>query len=92
MVRNCWRRWEKTWRAESTNALKLLHIDGFNITMPCKTAVSQCVDARMILEARAAGCTVVGGLSILLQKNAEVFRLFTGKQMPVEDMQQDFFR
>ena len=46
----------------------------------------------MILEARAAGCTVVGGLSILLQKNAEVFRLFTGKQMPVEDIQQEFFR
>lgn len=46
----------------------------------------------MILEARAAGCTVVGSLSILLQKNAEVFRLFTGKQMPVEDMQQEFFR
>lgn len=50
--------------------------------MPCKTAVSQCVDARMILEARAAGCTVVGGLSILLQKNAEVFRLFPASRCP----------
>ena len=33
---------EKT--AEAVEALKLLHVGGFNITMPCKTAVSRYVD------------------------------------------------
>ena len=33
---------EKT--ADAVNALKTLHAGGFNVTMPCKTAVAQLVD------------------------------------------------
>lgn len=34
---------EKT--KEAVEALKLLHVGGFNVTMPCKTAMASCVDA-----------------------------------------------
>lgn len=48
-------------------------------------------ETRMILEAKAAGCTVVGGIGMLLQQGVEAFRLFTGEQMPEEEVQQKFF-
>lgn len=48
-------------------------------------------ETRMILEAKAAGCTVVGGIGMLLQQGVEAFRLFTGQQMPEEEVQQKFF-
>lgn len=46
---------------------------------------------RMILEAEAAGCKVVGGIGMLLQQGVAAFRLFTGQQMPEEDVMQKFF-
>lgn len=48
-------------------------------------------ETRMILEAKEAGCTVVGGIGMLLQQGVEAFRLFTGEQMPEEEVQQKFF-
>lgn len=48
-------------------------------------------ETRMIKEAKAAGCTVVGGIGMLLQQGVAAFRLFTGEQMPEEEVQQKFF-
>ena len=49
-------------------------------------------ETRMLREAREAGCrTVVGGIGMLLWQGAEAFRLFTGKEMPVEEVQQRLF-
>lgn len=48
-------------------------------------------ETRMILEAKAAGCTVVGGIGMLLQQGVAAFNLFTGENMPEEEVQQKFF-
>ena len=48
-------------------------------------------ETRMIKDAKAAGCTVVGGIGMLLQQGVAAFRLFTGEQMPEEEVQQKFF-
>lgn len=48
-------------------------------------------ETRMIKEAKAAGCTVVGGIGMLLQQGVAAFHLFTGEQMPEEEVRQKFF-
>lgn len=48
-------------------------------------------ETRMIQEAKAAGCTVVGGIGMLLQQGVAAFHLFTGADMPEEEVMQKFF-
>lgn len=48
-------------------------------------------ETRMIQEAKAAGCTVVGGIGMLLQQGVVAFHLFTGENMPEEEVMQKFF-
>jgi 3-dehydroquinate dehydratase/shikimate dehydrogenase len=43
-------------------------------------------ETRFLREARAAGCETVGGLSMLVAQAAEQFKLWTGKDAPVEVM------
>lgn len=46
---------------------------------------------RMLREAEAAGCSVVGGIGMLLWQGAAAFERFTGQRMPVEEVQERFF-
>lgn len=39
---------------------------------------------RLMMAAEAAGCTVIGGLPMLIGQAAEAFRIWTGRQMPIE--------
>jgi len=39
---------------------------------------------RMLKEAREAGCQTIEGKGMMLWQGAENYRLFTGKEMPVE--------
>ena len=48
-------------------------------------------ETRMIKEATAAGCVVVGGIGMLLQQGVEAFRLFTGREMPEDEVAAKFF-
>ncbi len=48
-------------------------------------------ETRMIKEAAAAGCVVVGGIGMLLQQGVEAFRLFTGEEMPEDEVAEKFF-
>lgn len=41
---------------------------------------------RMLREARAAGCRICDGLGMLLCQGAEAFRLYSGLEMPVEEI------
>jgi len=46
----------------------------------------------MMREAKEAGVKcVVGGKGMLLWQGAEAFHLFTGQEMPVEDVKAKFF-
>ena len=49
------------------------------------------LETRLLREAREAGCTCVGGKGMLLWQGAEAFRLFTGMEMPVEQVKREFF-
>ncbi|MGI6010538.1 MAG: shikimate dehydrogenase [Ruminococcus sp.] len=46
---------------------------------------------RLLSLAESAGCPTMNGLYMLLYQGAEAFRLFTGKEMPVEPIKEKFF-
>ncbi len=48
-------------------------------------------ETRFLREARAAGCSAFNGMYMLLYQGAEAFRLWTGKEMPVEEIRAAFF-
>ena len=47
---------------------------------------------RMLRDARSLGLNVFNGMTMLLYQGAEAFRLWTGQEMPVEEIKQKFFR
>ncbi|MCI8763850.1 MAG: shikimate dehydrogenase [Lachnospiraceae bacterium] len=49
-------------------------------------------ETRMIREAREAGCKVVPGIGMLVWQGAEGFKLFTGKEMPVDEVMEKYFK
>lgn len=48
-------------------------------------------ETKMILEAKAAGCKTVGGIGMLLWQGVAAFNLFTGKDMPAQEVLEKFF-
>lgn len=48
-------------------------------------------DTKLLKEAAARGCTTVDGKGMLLWQGVEAFRLFTGHDMPVKEVEQKFF-
>lgn len=48
-------------------------------------------ETKMILEAKAAGCKTVGGIGMLLWQGVAAFNLFTGKDMPAQEVLERFF-
>lgn len=48
-------------------------------------------ETRMIEEAKAAGCKAIGGIGMLLWQGAAAFKLFTGKDMPAQEVLEKFF-
>jgi shikimate dehydrogenase len=41
---------------------------------------------RLMMDARAAGANVIGGLSMLVHQGAKAFELWTGREAPVDVM------
>ncbi len=48
-------------------------------------------ETKMLREAKEAGCTCVGGKGMLLWQGVSAFKLFTGQDMPVEEVKEKFF-
>ena len=49
-------------------------------------------ETKLILDAQAAGCkAAIGGIGMLLWQGAEAFHLFTGKEMPTQEVMEKFF-
>ncbi|WP_270994407.1 shikimate dehydrogenase [Listeria seeligeri] len=46
---------------------------------------------KLMLDAEVAGCKTVGGLGMLLWQGAEAYKLFTGEDMPVEEVKELYF-
>ena len=47
--------------------------------------------ALMKEQAEAAGCKAVGGIGMLLWQGVAAFKLFTGKDMPAQEVLEKFF-
>lgn len=45
-------------------------------------------ETKLLKDAKAAGCTCVGGKGMLVWQGASAFELFTGKEMPVEGVKE----
>ena len=45
-------------------------------------------ETKLLRDAKEAGCTCVGGKGMLVWQGASAFRLFTGEEMPVEDVKE----
>lgn len=45
-------------------------------------------ETRLLKEAKEAGCTCVGGKGMLIWQGASAFRLYTGEEMPVEEVKE----
>lgn len=48
-------------------------------------------ETKLLREAKEAGCICVGGKGMLLWQGVSAFKLFTGKDMPVEEVKEKFF-
>lgn len=49
------------------------------------------LETQLLQRAKQAGCTTIEGLSLLLWQGAEAFRLWTGKQMPIDAVKKVLF-
>ena len=45
----------------------------------------------LLKQAKEAGCTCVGGKGMLLWQGVSAFKLFTGEDMPVEEVKERFY-
>ncbi len=50
------------------------------------------VETKLLKDAKEAGCTCVGGKGMLLWQGVAAFQLYTGKDMPVEEVRERFFQ
>lgn len=48
-------------------------------------------ETKMLKEAKAAGCKTIGGKGMLLWQGVSAFKLFTGMDMPVEEVKAKFY-
>ena len=54
-------------------------------------AVYDPVETKLLADAKKAGCLTIGGKGMLLWQGVSAFRLFTGHDMPVEEIRRKFF-
>ena len=65
----------------------------FRADLVVADAVYNPKETRFVKEAKAAGCKVaVGGIGMLLWQGAAAFHLFTGKEMPTDEVYELFFQ
>lgn len=55
-------------------------------------AVYNPTETKLLKEAKAAGCKTVGGKGMLFWQGVAAFKLYTGQDMPVEEVKEKFFR
>jgi shikimate dehydrogenase len=49
------------------------------------------IETKLLREAKEAGCTCIGGKGMLLWQGVSAFKLFTGKDLPAEEVKEKFF-
>ena len=49
------------------------------------------VETKLLREAKEAGCKTIDGRGMLLWQGAAAFKLYTGKEMPIEEVKRRMF-
>jgi shikimate dehydrogenase len=49
------------------------------------------IETKLLREAKEAGCTCIGGKGMLLWQGVSAFKLFTGQDLPAEEVKEKFF-
>ncbi len=66
--------------------------DAFYPGLVVADAVYDPVETKLLKDAKAAGCTCIGGKGMLLWQGVAAFKLYTGMDMPVEEVKERFFQ
>ena len=66
-------------------------ISAFHKNLAVADVVYNPVETRLLREAGEAGCTCIDGKGMLLWQGVYAFKLYTGKDMPVEEVRRKFF-
>ena len=48
-------------------------------------------ETKLLKDAAAAGCKTIPGIGMLLWQGAEAFRLYTGQEMPAQEVMKKYF-
>ena len=64
----------------------------FHAGLVVADAVYNPEETRLLREAKEAGCTCVNGKGMLLWQGVAAFRLYTGMEMPVQEVKELFFQ
>lgn len=67
-------------------------LSAFHPGLVVADAVYDPQETRLLREAKEAGCTCIGGKGMLLWQGVAAFKLYTGRDMPVEEVKERFFR
>ena len=68
------------------NVSNITDLSWFRRDLVVTDVVYSPAETRMLREARAAGCRTCDGLGMLLCQGAEAFRLYSGLEMPIEEI------
>ena len=66
-------------------------LSAFHEGLVVADAVYNPEETKLLREAKEAGCKCVGGKGMLLWQGVSAFKLYTGKDMPVEEVKERFF-
>lgn len=66
-------------------------LSAFHENLVVCDAVYNPEETKLLRDAKAAGCTCVGGKGMLLWQGVAAFKLFTGMDMPVGEVKEKFF-
>jgi shikimate dehydrogenase len=66
-------------------------VSAFRPGLVVADAVYNPEETKLLREAKEAGCICVGGKGMLLWQGVSAFKLFTGEDMPVEEVKEKFF-
>lgn len=66
-------------------------LSAFHKNLVVADAVYNPIETKLLKEAKEAGCKTVGGKGMLLWQGVSAFKLFTGQDMPVEEVKEKFF-
>lgn len=67
-------------------------LEAFRPGLVVADAVYNPEETRLLREAKEAGCTCIGGKGMLLWQGVAAFKLYTGQDMPVDEVKEKFFR